>query len=97
MQLLYECKGAYVGKVVDYRDKFLAKVRDRFRCRRRSLYNTRSRVFRGLATARRKSVAAHVKFRNPGTFVKVQWDRHSIYREYVAVGHTVGSRFRSLG
>lgn len=29
MQLLCECKGAYVGKVVDYRDKFLAEVRDR--------------------------------------------------------------------
>lgn len=27
MQLRYECKGAYVGKVVG--DKFLAEVRDR--------------------------------------------------------------------
>lgn len=29
MQLRYECKGACVGKVVDYRDKFLAEVHDR--------------------------------------------------------------------
>lgn len=68
-----------VGKVVDYRDKFLAEVRDRLGCRGRSLYNTRSRVFRGLVTDRQKSIAAHVKFRNPGTLVKVQWDR-SIWR-----------------